>query len=180
MEIRKAQRAGRVFLVTKNDNGTINLFEDGKPAENAGRIINRFGGVAALLARSEKTSYTSIEEGFAAQKEHREEMQRYNAATEEEFAFKKMVEQGGGSIIMNVENIRVLLSYLNTVNWGAWGALPKADIIYQCAQHQCGTQQATTITLNAPILCEDGKRRSMFCTPVSPGYLTRYANIGRL
>jgi hypothetical protein len=50
----------------------------------------------------------------------------------------------------NIENIRRILLYLNSMNWGMW-QLPKMSISYSAHQYDCDGQQATTITLDKPI-----------------------------
>lgn len=50
----------------------------------------------------------------------------------------------------NIENIRRILLYLNSMNWGMW-QLPNMSIGYSAHQYDCDGQQASTITLNKPI-----------------------------
>lgn len=50
----------------------------------------------------------------------------------------------------NIENIRRILLYLNSMNWGMW-RLPKMSIGYSAHQYDCDGHQASTITLDEPI-----------------------------
>lgn len=50
----------------------------------------------------------------------------------------------------NEANIRRVLLYLNSMNWGVW-QLPAMTIGYSAHQYDCDGHQATTITLDEPI-----------------------------
>jgi len=50
----------------------------------------------------------------------------------------------------NIENIRRILLYLNSMNWGVW-QLPKMTCGYSAHQYDCDGHQASTITLDKPI-----------------------------
>lgn len=144
------------FLVEQNADGTLLITKTStmKPLENAGSFIVAQGGIEAILAkckevteeqfaedrkqlllRHEQAKQRSQELAMVNRKRHEEE---YNAV------FK------GDVVETTVENIRILLRYLNDINWGVW-QLPSMTIGYSCHQYDCDGKTATTIKLDRPI-----------------------------
>lgn len=80
-----------------------------------------------------------------------------------------------GAIDLSIENVRILLAYLNTMNWGIW-TLPKANFSYSCAQYDCDGHRVTTIKLiDAQI---DGENKFAYCEENFPfGYLEKYTRL---
>lgn len=74
-----------------------------------------------------------------------------------------------------VENVTILLRYLNSINWGAW-ELPKMTIGYICNQYDCDGRQATTITLDKPIKYGDEMLRK-FVVGGGPRHLVHYTQL---
>ena len=74
-----------------------------------------------------------------------------------------------------IENITILLYYLNSINWGMW-KLPKMTIGYSCHQYDCNGQTATTITLDKPI-DYDGQMLTKFVVGVGPRHLSNYTQL---
>lgn len=77
-----------------------------------------------------------------------------------------------------VKNIRILLRYLNTCNWGTW-ELPELSVGYICLQYDCDGKQATTIQLDSPISDSDEcvENETMFVVGNPRGHLTQYRRL---
>lgn len=110
------------------------------------------------------------------QKAKHEELQRRILAENAliEAAYKKVFTDGA-TVESTPHNIYVLLSFLNTQNWGMWN-LPKMTIGYKCNQYDCDGKQATTIILDKPILYK-GEMLSHFQVGAPRGHLTQYARL---
>jgi len=110
------------------------------------------------------------------QKAKQEELQRRILEKKAliESAYKKVFTDGA-TVESTPHNIYVLLSYLNTQNWGMWN-LPKMTIGYKCNQYDCDGKQATTIILDKPILYK-GEMLSHFQVGAPRGHLTQYARL---
>lgn len=75
----------------------------------------------------------------------------------------------------NEANIRRVLLYLNSMNWGIW-QLPAMTIGYSAHQYDCDGHQATTITLDEPINYQ-GERVCKFKVGGGRQHLTQYRYI---
>ena len=77
-----------------------------------------------------------------------------------------------------IENIRIILAYLNTINWGLW-RLPSMSIGYKCNQHDCEGKTATTMVLDEPISDEEYgiENETMFVFGNPHGFLNKYQKI---
>lgn len=77
-----------------------------------------------------------------------------------------------------VENIRILLHYLNTINWGSW-TLPQLTVGYSANQYDCDGKTATTIILQEPVSDEERgiENETMFQTGAPRGHLTKYQRL---
>ena len=192
MKIYKTKRV--IYRIETNENGTLDIFreyfsskkmnhweKDGRIYKNAEMMINQIGGCEALLAGCEdvediegmldelNSKKKAIRER-ATQERIRQQLEIINKAKAEyEKAFANDVTK------TDIENIGILLRYLNTINWGVWN-LPKMTIGYKCAQYNCDGHTATTIKLDAPINY-DGKMVSMFVVGNPRGYLDKYTEI---
>ena len=99
-----------------------------------------------------------IKEGYAqfcefSKNTHRDkknEDEKERKALEADFKTLEDEIKGGKVFEANVENIRRILLYLNSMNWGMW-RLPKMSIGYSAHQYDCDGRQASTITLDIPI-----------------------------
>lgn len=81
----------------------------------------------------------------------------------------------GSTVETTAENIRILLCYLNDINWGVW-QLPSMTIGYTCNQYDCDGKTATTITLDTPIEYR-GEQVSQFQHGAPSGHLRNYRRI---
>lgn len=80
-----------------------------------------------------------------------------------------------GVLESNAENIYLLLTYLNTQNWGGW-ELPTMTIGYSCNQYDCDGKTATTISLDEPIEYNE-KMVSKFEVGAPHGHLMGYVKM---
>jgi hypothetical protein len=80
-----------------------------------------------------------------------------------------------------VDNIQILLNYLNRSNWGLW-QLPKMNIGYSANQYDCDGVQATTITLDSPVSDEKKgiKNQTKFKVGGKRGHLEKYQTLRTL
>ena len=192
MKIFRTKRV--IYRIETNENGTLNIFreyfstknmgtweKDGRLFANAGMLINQQGGIDALLAKCEDvedidTMIATINEEKKAIRE-RANLERIRQQQEITDRAKAEYEKAfaGDVTETNIENIGILLRYLNTKNWGLW-RLPAMTIGYQCNQYDCDGRTATTIKLDTPILY-DGKMVSMFVYGNPRGHLEKYTQI---
>ena len=84
----------------------------------------------------------------------------------------------GKAIDTTAENLRILMRYLQTINWGVW-ELPRLTQGYSANQYDCDGKTAVTITLDQGIE-SDGKiiRKLQYGAPIR--YLPKYAPVVRL
>lgn len=78
----------------------------------------------------------------------------------------------GLPIEVNLANLRIVLAYLNTQNWGSW-ELPQMSIGYRCNQYACDGKIATTIILDSPIDYY-GAPQTKFVYGAPRGHLSNY------
>lgn len=166
------------FLVEQNVDGTLLITKTStmKPLENAGSFIVSQGGIEAILSKCKEVT----DEQFA--EDRKQLLMRHEQAKlrsqELALANRKRHEQdynavfNGGTIETTVENIRILLRYLNDINWGVW-QLPSMTIGYNCNQYDCDGKTATTITLDSPIEYR-GEKVLQFQYGAPSGHLRRY------
>ena len=183
-----------VYLITKNEDGTVTFFPEEK---NAGSIIMQRGGLTGFLAHciEDERSY----EEFVAdreliakkQKEYREAMRLQSANAEREAvakSYNEMLSRYGMSIgnidksvsiEANSENLHVLMRYLRSIPWGQW-QLPTLSQGYSANQYDCDGKIAVTVILNNGIVTEDGKviKKLQYGAPM--WHLSNYTNIGRI
>lgn len=183
-----------VYLITKNDDGTLTFTPE---AKNAGAMIMQRGGISAFLEhciedeRDFKEFVEDRELVAKKQKEYREAMRLQSANTEKESvvkAYNEMLSKYGMSIgnidksvaiEASVDNLYVLMRYLRSIPWGQWH-LPTLSQGYSANQYDCDGKIAVTVILNDGITTEDGKvvKKLQYGAPM--GHLSNYTNIGRL
>lgn len=183
-----------VFLITKNDDGTLTFQPE---AKNAGALITQCGGIQGFLdhcVEDERNFKEFIEDYKLIEKkkrEHREAMRQFNKQSEFDFvkkSYNEMLAKYGMSIDnidksveidATVENLYILMRYLRAVPCGQW-KLPTLSQGYAANQYDCGCNLAVTITLKEGVLSDDLKiiKKLQYGAPM--GHLTNYTNIGRL
>lgn len=183
-----------VYLITKNDDGTLTFFPEEK---NAGAIIMQRGGIQGFLAHCIEDSrpYVDFKNDVQLikqkQREYREAMRMQNADAEKTAvanAYNAMLAIYGmviGDIDKSIKidatsyNLYVLMRYLRTIPLSQW-QLPTLSQGYTANQYDCEGKIAVTITLSEGLLSDDQKiiKKLQYGAPM--GHLTNYTNIGRL
>lgn len=176
----------RVLDVKRNEDGSLLISNgDGKSIAFAGSLINSQGGIDAFLSKcvqSEKSAQEIAKERniqAVITKDERLKQKEINDKANEEYersiinSYNELVKLE--VIPSTVENISVMLHYLNTQNWGIW-ELPKMEIGYSCNQYDCNGKTATAIVLDKPINY-DGEMISRFETGAPRGYLNKYTKL---
>jgi hypothetical protein len=169
----------KFYQVEKNENETLKITcEDGTNFINAGNLIDSVGGVDKLLSMCvdfDGTLKEYVEKFKENEKAERAERIKKQALIDKEN--KEKAEAEYKKVFCNdvtestIENIKTLLVYLNTINWGCWN-LPKMAIPYSCNQYDCDGRMATTIILKEPV---DGETKYVY--GASPRHLSKYCRI---
>ena len=170
------------YRVEVNEDGTLlitNLRKKNEPIQNAGVFIVSMGGIESILNKCEDMTEEQYAEQLAEYKQEKETVakiaaerivrQEHKIKAEYDAAFSAEVTEA------TVENVTILLRYLNSINWGAW-ELPKMTIGYTCNQYDCDGRQATTITLDKPIKYGDEMLRK-FVVGGGPRHLVHYTQL---
>lgn len=176
----KLQTNTRTLDVVKNEDGTLTISWGGQPIKNAGQFIMQFGGVRGVLARckdyTEEEWTAEIERQHAARKAAREKalVRQEKYKEQHETDYKALLEKSE-VIETTLENIGIVLRYLNDCNWGSW-KLPKMTIGYACHQYDCDGKQATTMKLDRAVEV-DGEMVEKFQTGAPVGHLNKYHKV---
>ena len=137
-----------------NEDGSLNITKWGEAYPFAGKLIQDMGGINELMKKSKKTDYVSFEqikqERKTALQKAKEDQIKSTAVLREKITEKYNELTSLGVIPSTPENIRTVLKYLNTMNWGLW-ELPKMSIGYSCHQYDCEGHIVSTMTLDCPI-----------------------------
>lgn len=179
----ESKTSGRIIKVQKLDNGQLLLqYPGGAEVANAGSIIASCGGVDGFLTRCREID-GSIDE-YIANKEAQKEAakaakQARKAAKEEEetiaakAAYDTLIDQFKEEPIpATMPNIKVIAKYLQTVNWGMWGTLPRMSVGYVANQYDCDGQKAVTFKFDEPV---NGSTKFVFGAPA--GHLAGYERL---
>ena len=168
----------RALEVLKNEDGTLKLLlEDGSIYANAGSLIYNLGGIEKFLERCTEIE-TSLSNFLIKKKAefdiwHAEKKLAHEQfkATQETKQAENWNELSSLEIIPAThENIRIVLKYLHTQNWGGW-ELPRMALSYSAAQYDCDGVTATTMKFDKKI---DGI--SKFKVGGKFGHLNQYTN----
>ena len=183
-----------VYLITKNDDGTLTFTPE---AKNAGAMIMQRGGISAFIdhciedERDFKEFVEDRELVAKKQKEYREAMRLQSANAEKEAvakAYNEMLSKYGmgignidKSVVIeaSVENLYVLMRYMRSTPMGQW-KLPALSQGYSANQYDCDGKIAVTITLSEGVLSDEGKIIKGLQYGAPMGHLSYYTNIGRL
>lgn len=166
----------RVLRVEEKENGCLLITDkEGKEIENAGAFILSNGGKEKLLSRcitkeeKEKNDLLKKEsmKNFALEEEKEKD--------EAKKAFDKLLLQE--VIDTNVENLKVILNYFKTMNWGAWPRI-KMSIPCKFLQYDCDGQIITAVKISEKINCGD-EMIDKFKVGGSVKSLPNYKNIER-
>lgn len=175
----RAKKANYFF--TQNEDGSLNVTRWGEAIGNAGQIINALGGIEAMMNKAEATDFESFEQVAEMRKAEMEKQQVLACAhaTAKNAGISKAYEalKSQGTIPVTIDNLRVVMAFLNSQNWGSW-ELPKMSIGYSANQYDCDGHQVTTITLDEAIEC-DGEMISKFkFGNAGRGHLEGYRLVG--
>lgn len=172
-----------VFLITRNQDGFLEFFPKNR---EAGNLIKQHGGIDNFLqiCKADARPYDQVLAEFK-QKHADAEAERKRVASEKKNKEIEIIKseydallQDGGEIEVTPKNLRVIMRYLRTINWGLWH-LPKLSQGYSAFQYDCGgIKDVVTIKLDAGILI-DGKCVRKFKCGVNDKYLHDYINIER-
>ncbi len=77
----------------------------------------------------------------------------------------------GRPITSNLVNLKIVMDFLNTQNWGWWN-LPKMTIGYAAHQYDCDGKIATTFKLDQPI-----NGNTLFKVGGKRGHLNKYTSL---
>lgn len=149
--------------------------------EDAEALIGSMGGKEKLLARCIEVEHLDelVNERNEANQEYRKKQAASDAAKEAartarvEKEYKDAFGDGTQATESTLENIAILLRYLNSTNWGVW-QLPTMTIGYACHQYDCDGKRASTIKLDEPV---EGYTKLQYGAP--RGHLTAYTNVER-
>jgi hypothetical protein len=127
--------------------------------------------------------YESIEAFLEEKKQLKLQRKLENEAYAIERAEKRKAENAklmamieAGPIPATIENVRLLLQWLNEQNWGSWD-LPAMTIGYSAHQYDCDGVTATTITLDKPISDEFITSERRFVVGAPRGHLSKYQRL---
>lgn len=174
------------YEVKVNTDGTllITYVGESKSIDNAGLLIHSMGGIDKVLARCKdymleewKTKLKTEQEKIKAdRKAARENLlnRRFKYQEQHEADYKALLEKNE-VIETTVENIGIVLRYLNDCNWGSW-ELPQMTIGYSCSQYDCDGKQATTMILETPIDMY-GKKVNKLQVGAPRGHLVNYHRV---
>jgi len=107
-----------------------------------------------------------------AHQEKKKQNEQAKQSLEADFRVLENEIKEGKVFNANLENIRRILLYLNSMNWGVW-QLPKMTCGYSAHQYDCDGHQASTITLDKPIDYY-GEKVSKFKVGGGRLHLTKY------
>lgn len=171
-----------VFLITRDQDGFLEFFPKNR---EAGNLIKQHGGIDNFLqiCKVDARPYDQVLAEFKQKLADAEE-ERKRVASERKKKESEIIKseydaliQDGGEIEVSPKNLRVIMRYLRTINWGMWN-LPKLSQGYSANQHDCGGVTVVTIKLDLGILI-DGKCVRKFKCGVNDTYLHEYINIER-
>lgn len=166
------------FLVEQNPDGTLLITKAStmKPLENAGSFIVSQGGIDAILAKCKDVTDEQFAEDrkqlLLRNEQARQHSQQLALANKKRHEEEYLAVFTGETVESTIGNIRILLRYLNDINWGVW-QLPSMTIGYTCNQYDCDGKTATTITLDSPIECR-GEQVTRFQYGAPSGHLRNY------
>lgn len=176
----KLQTNTRIYDVEKNTDGTLTISCDGKPIQNAGSFIIQMGGIDNVLLKCKDYTPEAWKQELISLRTHKELAQQLTINLKEAVIVNHAVAYqavfgNGNAVDTTIDNITVLLNYLNDNNMGCW-TLPKMDIGYSCNQYDCDGTVATTIKLDKPIEY-DGKMVDKFQVGAPIGHLIKYSRL---
>lgn len=169
-----------VYQIITEDNGYLRFY----PANpNAGQLIWQHGGPSEFLAKcvNDEREYKEVADEFYGALRAEEKAKRQRIAERREALRAQCVNDYEAlvakydTIPTTIENLRIVMHYLNSMNWGLW-RLPKMDKAYSANQYQQGSGTITTLTFDESILIRGGRCRKFKCG-CAPNVLLKYRGI---
>lgn len=170
------------YSVIKNDDGSLILKKGVNQKEicNPGQTIFNMGGVQGVIDKCKE--YKSLESFLDFRNDRDEkvriERHRRNVEWEEQRAKRDKEDEAKINALLSLkiipatmDNIELIIAWLNRQNWGAW-SLPKMSIGYSAQQYDCDGKQVTVMKFDKKI---DGE--NMFKTPAPKRHLEKYQTI---
>ena len=169
-----------VYQIITEDNGYLRFY----PANpNAGQLIWQHGGPNEFLAKcvTDEREYKEVADEFYGALRAEEKAKRQRIAERQEARRAQYINDYEAlvakyeTIPTTIENLRIVMHYLNSMNWGLW-RLPKMDKAYSAYQYQQGSGTITTLTFDESILIRGGRCRKFKCG-CAPNVLLKYRGI---
>lgn len=179
----------RYYAVRKNDDGTLIISNttDGDPVFDSDNLIKSIGGIDAVLAKCQNSDIPVEKVREEADERRKQsiriqqirEMERAEISRQEAVAdYEHLLQQCGEIIPVTYDNLRIVMRYLRTQNWGTW-ELPPMSIPYAAHQYDCDGKTAVTMTLDTPFTDAEhlieNETRFVFGNP--HGHLNKYRKI---
>lgn len=140
-----------VYKITHRADGCIEFYPS---TPNAGQLILQNGGMSAFLAKcvDDERDYHDVAASFyKAIDDERKAKEKRKAEREDMLRTQYLNDYAAlteryDTIPATIENLRIVMHYLNSMNWGLW-RLPKMDRAYSAHQYKHGDGTITTLTL---------------------------------
>ena len=177
-----------VYSVTQNEDGSllIQTKTDGESIPNAGQFILNCGGIESIMSkcidsdisieqyRLEKAELVKLNKELKSAENGVKEIEKNKSITDDYNALLT----SNAIIPVNIDNLRIVMRYLNMQNWGSW-ELPKMNIGYSANQFDCDGKSSVTIKLDTPISDDEYEvvNEKMFSYGNPNGHLTKYTRI---
>ena len=139
-----------VYKISQRADGYIEFYPS---TPNAGQLIIQNGGISAFLAKcvDDERDYHDVAASFyKAIDDERKAKEKRKAERGETLRTQYLNDYAALTerydiIPTTIENLRIVMHYLNVTNWGLW-RLPKMDRAYSANQYQHGSGTITTLT----------------------------------
>lgn len=169
-----------IYKISQREDGYIEFYPS---TPNAGQLIIQNGGISAFLAKcvDDERDYHDVAASFyKAIDDERMDKEKRKAEREAMLCAQYLKDYAAltekyDTIPTTIENLRIVMHYLNSMNWGLW-RLPKMDKAYSANQYQQGSGTITTLTFDESILIRGGRCRKFKCG-CAPNVLLKYRGI---
>lgn len=168
-----------VYKISQRADGYIEFYPS---TPDAGQLIIQHGGISAFLAKcvDDERDYHDVAASFyKAIDDERKAKEKRKAEREEilRTQYAALTEKYD-TIPATIENLRIVMHYLNSMNWGLW-RLPKMDKAYSANQYQHGSGTITTLTFAEGFLLHGATWRKFKCG-CAENVMPQYIGIDRI
>ena len=172
-----------VYKIYQREDGYIEFYPN---TPNAGQLILQNGGIGAFLAKcvDDARDYHDVAASFCkAIDDERKAKGKRKAEREETLRTQYLNDYAAltekyETIPATIENLRIVMHYLNVTNWGLW-RLPKMDKAYSAQQHTYGSGTITTLTFDEGFLLHGATWRNFKCG-CAENVMPQYIGIDRI